>query len=62
MMNRIQTLWLWFTCYMVCIEWRTVKQIKFFKCEDDALEWSRLYPYEAKVMIGKRGKLLMARW
>jgi len=47
---------------MVCIEWRTVKQVKFFKCEDDALEWSRLYPYEAKVMIGKRGKLMTARW
>lgn len=62
MLERIRTLWLWLTCYMVCIEWRTVKQVKFFKDEEDALEWSRLYRYDAKVMIGKRGRLLMARW
>jgi len=62
MIERIRTLWLWLTCYMVCVKWETVRQTKFFKREDEALEWSRLYPYDAQVMIGKRGKLLMARW
>ena len=47
---------------MVCVKWETIDQVKFFKREDEALEWSRLYPYDAQVMIGKRGKLLMARW
>ena len=47
---------------MVCIEWRTVKQVKFFKDEEEAVEWSRLYPYDARVMIGKRGRLMTARW
>jgi len=62
MIKHIRTLWLWLTCYMVAVKWETVNQVKFFKREDEALEWARLYPYDASVMIGKRGKLLMARW
>ena len=62
MLERIRVLWLWLTCYMVATKWRTVEQVKFFKSEDEALDWARLYPLEAKVMIGKRGKMIMARW
>jgi hypothetical protein len=47
---------------MVATKWRTVEQVKFFKTEHEALDWARLYPLEAKVMIGKRGKMIMARW
>jgi hypothetical protein len=47
---------------MVAIKWMTIEQVKFFKSKDEALDWARLYPRDAKVMIGKRGKMIMARW
>jgi hypothetical protein len=47
---------------MVATKWRTIEQVKFFKDEQDALDWARLYPSDAKVMIGKRGRMVMARW
>ena len=62
MLERIRVTWLWLTCYMVATKWRTVEQVKFFKNEDEALDWARLYPRDAKVMIGKRGRMIMARW
>jgi len=62
MIERIRTTWLWLTCYMVATKWRTIEQVKFFKDEQDALDWARLYPSDAKVMIGKRGRMVMARW
>jgi hypothetical protein len=61
-LQRIETTWFFFTRYMICIKWRTVKQTKFFKTYDEALVWSTGYPVDAVVTIGKRGKLLAARY
>jgi hypothetical protein len=62
LLQRIETTWFFFTRYMICIQWRTVKQTKFFKTYDEALEWSTGYPVDATVMIGKRGRMLAARY
>jgi hypothetical protein len=62
LLQRIETTWFFFTRYMICIEWRNVKQTKFFKTYDEALAWSTLYRADAVVMIGKRGKMLAARY
>ena len=62
LLRRIETLYFYLTRYMICIKWHNVKQIKFFKTYDEALVWSAGYPVDATVMIGKRGKMLAARW
>jgi hypothetical protein len=58
----IQNTYHYLTRYMICIKWRSVKQTKFFKTYDEALVWSAGYPKDAVVTIGKRGRLLAARW
>jgi len=62
LLQRIETTYYFFTRYMICIKWRTVKQTKFFKTYDEALAWSTGYPVDAVVTIGKRGTLLAARY
>jgi len=62
LLQRIETLYLYLTCYMICIKWRNVKQTKFFKTYDEALVWAEGYPKDATIMIGKRGRMLGARW
>lgn len=58
----IKTIWLWLTCYTVAVKWHKVEQVRFFSHEQEALQWAALYPHTAQVMIGKRGRLLRARW
>jgi hypothetical protein len=62
LMQRIETTYYYMTRYMICIKWRNVKQTKFFKTYDEALDWAAGYPAEATVMIGKRGQMVSARW
>lgn len=62
LLTRIQTTYYYMTRYTICIKWRTVKQTKFFKTYDEALAWAAGYPVDAKIMIGKRGRMLGARW
>lgn len=62
LLQRIETLYFYLTRYMICIKWRNVKQTKFFKTYDEALIWAAGYPKDATVMIGKRGRMLGARW
>jgi hypothetical protein len=61
-LQRIQTTYYYLTRYTICIKWRNVKQTKFFKTYDEALVWAAGYPVDAKIMIGKRGRLMAARW
>ena len=62
MLTKIETTYYYYTRYTICIQWRTVKQTKFFKTYDEALVWAAGYPVDAKVMIGKRGTMMSARW
>jgi hypothetical protein len=59
---RIQITYYYLTRYAICIKWRNVKQTKFFKTYDEALVWAAGYPKDATIMIGKRGRMLGARW
>lgn len=60
-MQRIKTLWFWFTRYMVVIEWEGIRKVHWSKTEEDAREWMRCTP-DGIAMYGKRGKLIAARW
>ena len=61
-LRRIETTYYFYTRYMIAVRWRNVSQIKFFKTYDETLVWAAQYPRDAKVAIGKRGRLLATRW
>lgn len=61
-LRRIEMFYFYLTRFMICVRWGTVKQVRFFKTYDEALVWSAGYPVDATVLIGKRGRLLAARW
>ena len=62
MLNVLETTYYYLTRYMICVQSGKIKQTKFFKTYDEALQWAALYRKGATVMIGKRGKLVGARW
>ena len=61
-LQRIETTYHYLTRYMICIKWRNVKQTKFFKTYDEALDWAAGYPVDATILIGKRGRLIASRF
>jgi hypothetical protein len=61
-MKAIRTMWYWLTRYMVAIDWEGMRIVHWGTSYEDAVEWMRLYPAEAVVMIGKRGRLMSARY
>jgi hypothetical protein len=58
----IRTLWYRLTCYVVVAKWEGVESVRFARDYEDALGWARCYPANATVMIGKRGRLIGARF
>ena len=58
----IKTLWYRLTCYVVVMQWQGGESARFARTYEDALDWARCYPSDATVLIGKRGRLLAARW
>jgi len=58
----IKTLWYRLTCYVVVAQWEGIESVRFARDYEDALGWARCYPANATVMIGKRGRLLGARF
>jgi len=58
----LRTLWYRLTCYVVVARWEGFESVRFARDYDDALGWARCYPAGATVLIGKRGRLLGARF
>lgn len=61
-MKAMRTLWYWLTRHMVAIDWEGKKIVHWATSYEDAMAWMVLYPAEAVVMIGKRGRLMSARY
>jgi hypothetical protein len=58
----LRTLWYRLTCYVVVAKWEGIESVRFARDYEDALGWARCYPANATVMIGKRGRLIGARF
>ena len=58
----IKTLWYRLTCYVVVAQWQGIESVRFARAYKDALGWAACYPSDAVVMIGKRGRMIGARW
>lgn len=58
----LRHLWYWLTRYTVVMRWCDGESVRFAKTYDEALQWTRCYPMGAVIMIGKRGKLIAARY
>lgn len=58
----IKTFWMWLTRHLVAVEWDGIRKTHWATSMDDALEWAEAYPCDALVMIGKRGRLMAARF
>ena len=54
--------WFYLFGYVCCFKWEGVESMRFAKTYDEALEWAACYPHNATVLIGKRGKLVGARF
>jgi hypothetical protein len=61
-MKALKTLWLWLTHYMVAVRWDGIEKIHWAKTEHEARAWLQCYSADAMCMIGKRGKMIAARW
>lgn len=61
-MKALKLFWLWLTQYMVAVEWDGVRKVHWAKTEREALDWLECYSADATAMVGKRGKLIAARW
>lgn len=58
----IKTLWYRLTCYIVVMQWQSGESVRFVRTYKEALEWAACYPADATVLIGKRGRLIGARF
>ena len=58
----LKRIWLWLTHYAVIVKWDEVEKLHWARDEREAREWMQTYSADALVMIGKRGKLIAARW
>ena len=56
------SLWKQATYHMVAVQWDTVRKVHWARNMSEALEWAACYPEGSTVLIGKRGKLLAARF
>ena len=46
----------------ILAKWDEVEKLHWARDEYEAREWMQTYSADALVMIGKRGKLIAARW
>lgn len=58
----IRTLWYRLTCYVVVMQWEGIESVRFARTYEDALDWAACYPRNAVIMIGKRGRMIGARF
>lgn len=58
----LKRIWLWLTHYAVIAKWDEVEKLHWARDEREAREWMQTYSADALVMVGKRGKLIAARW
>ena len=58
----MKNLWFWLTRFRVCVQWEEVMAAHWARSHEEALQWAACYPRGSVVLIGKRGRLLAARY
>jgi hypothetical protein len=44
------------------MKWEGIESVRFARTYEDALSWAACYPSNAVIMIGKRGRMIGARF